>query len=311
MRFRVSGARAREVALALMVLVRSLASIYGAELIGTGRADVVIGAELGGKLAEIALALVGVILFDLGPIWVAFALVMNWAGQLFFLRRRSIKARFVGNLQSAILSVIRQSWPYATLGVAVTYNMQAALLIAPIHLQPVGALGSIGLAVSVIAAGNGLIASVLSGMTQSIAQSARDGTSFTLRVFSSGMILALFAGVMAYVILHFAGRQLIVPVLGEEYRGMADLALPIGCLVAALSALTVVSSIHGYYENVAIASVCCAGGIIATNILAWWSRADDSAAAVLYSAAGGAAIAVLFLAILFLAARRGTAPRRT
>lgn len=285
--------------LAVMIILRSLAAIFAAVLIGRGHSDIAMNSELAGRIGEVILATAGIYLLALGPVWVACAVAVNWGAQLLFLGCRARPIRFPERLTPSLSQVLATSWPYAVLGTLLTFMSQAPLVLAPETLSPVHALGWIGLAVSVLTAGLSLVGSFMASLAQPIARSARHGSAFVIYVYLSGMALSILAGILAYTTIDMFGRRPIEAVLGHDYLGFIELAAPVGCLVASLLGLNIAANILGYYEKVALASLSVAVGAIITPLILQIIGGPASATKILYAVSAGATISVLLLGLLF------------
>jgi O-antigen/teichoic acid export membrane protein len=294
--------------LAVVVLVRSLASLFNAVLVGCGKNDVSIGVEFVGRLTEIVLAAGGIALFGWGAEWVALALLLSWTMQLTYLWVKAPAYRHPPRILDAVASVLRLSWSYAWLGTMVALMNQSALLLLPENARGDHVLGWVGLAQSVVSAGNSLVVSILGSLSRPMARSSLDGTSFLLKVFSAGMALAAIAGLSSYVFIALAGPSVVMAFMGSDFLGIVDLAGPISCLVAALMALTIGTNVIGFLQVPTHAALAVTAGIALIVALRVLAGDGISVAGFLYLVACGAGVSVFMLAVLLFQSRTSRAP---
>lgn len=290
--------------LALAVLPRSVAALYSAILLGRGQAHLSMRCELTARSVEIALVLLGVLLFGLGLFWVVLVNIASWSMQWLWLKRRIGPVSLPNLSRKMVSSVLLKGAPYGVLGAELAWLTQSAMVNAPPDLTPAEALGWIALAVNGLTVVLALLQSVLAPMSPQLARSARDGTSLGSRTLAAGLCAALAVGLFVDASIRLLPPALLVELLGQDYLGLLSIHAHVAWMVAAIFSMMLAASLIGYHEKMWLAASLTFLGIGTVIVLLALLPEQRQPSALLVASAAGATLVSIGLTWLNLALTR-------
>lgn len=283
---------------ALAIVPRSLAMLHIAVLLGRGDADKAIINELGARFFEIVLVLAGLVVMNFGLNWIPMAHLIAWGALCAALRRKMPQPAWPQGLGATIRSVLWRGAPYGALSAAVVWLSQSAVFNASAKMVPSQAVGWIALSVSLVTVVLALLQSIIAPMAPRLAGSARGGTKFGSQVLAIGLCATLALGLICDLMIEHVAPLVIAPLIGEDYLGIAMLHAPIAWMVAALFAMTLSSSLVGYYKRTWFAAALAGLGVLATLAVLAVLPERHLPTTTLFAAATGASFTAIALSAL-------------
>jgi len=288
---------------AVTLVPRSLATLYGAVQIGTGRSDRAISCELVGRIAEIAIIITILNGNIAGILAVPLVQFFTWSMQAMWLRAKGPALSFELGFGQAVKSVLPGALPYAALGAGMAWLQQSALIAAPDLTEPDAFLGASAIAVAAMAAGLALLNSLSAPYLPVLARSEDAQNSHGTRFAIGACALAAAGGLICFSFLSEAGRPILSALVGEGFAGLANNASAFALMIGAHAWLVLICTLASVRERVWSAAVPVLLAIPAVWFLARALAIEVAEIAPVIASTAGAGLAALVLTCSYLLRR--------